>query len=84
MGVTGVDKISNFYEWNVEQGGPIAKDKLWFYGAFRHARYDKPIANTFIDAGRRAYPAGLRAVRRDRAPANRASRTRRWTTRSSA
>lgn len=28
LGVTGVDKISNFYEWNVEQGGPIVKNKL--------------------------------------------------------
>ena len=56
MGVTGVDKIANFYEWNAEQGGPIAKDKLWFYGAFRHARYDKPIANTYITDGKVPYP----------------------------
>ena len=28
MGVSGVDRISNFYEWNVEQGGPIVKNKL--------------------------------------------------------
>jgi hypothetical protein len=48
LGVTGVDRIANFYEYNVEEGGPIAQDKLWFYGAFRHARYDKPIANTFL------------------------------------
>jgi hypothetical protein len=47
MGVTGVDKISNFYEWNIEQGGPLIKNKLWFFGAFRKARYDRPIANTF-------------------------------------
>ncbi|HET9702392.1 MAG TPA: TonB-dependent receptor [Vicinamibacterales bacterium] len=47
MGVTGVDKISNFYEFNIEQGGPIIKNKLWFFGAFRKARYDRPIANTF-------------------------------------
>ena len=47
VGVTGVDRISNFYEWNIEEGGPIKRDKLWFFGAFRKARYDKPIANTF-------------------------------------
>ena len=47
LGVKAVDKISNFYEFNVEQGGPIMKDKLWFFGAFRRAHYDKPIANTF-------------------------------------
>jgi len=31
-----------------EQGGPIVKNKVWFFGAFRKARYDRPIANTFI------------------------------------
>ena len=36
------------------------KDKLWFYGAFRHARYDKPIANTFFTPTGVPYPAGLR------------------------
>src|SRR4051794_15600767 len=47
LGVSAVDKIDNFYEFNVEEGGPIMKDKLWFFGAFRRAHYDKPIANTF-------------------------------------
>ncbi len=61
-GVSAVDKISNFYEWNVEQGGPIVKDRLWFYGAFRKARYDKPIANTFaIPAGTADVPAAFAA-----------------------
>ena len=46
-GVRAVDKISNFFEFNLEQGGPILKNKLWFFGAYRKARYDKPIANTF-------------------------------------
>src|SRR4051812_4725893 len=31
LGVTGVDRIANFYEYNAEEGGPIAKDKVWFY-----------------------------------------------------
>jgi hypothetical protein len=48
LGVAGVDRIDNFYEWNVEQGGPILRNKLWFYGAFRQAHYDKPIANAFV------------------------------------
>ena len=56
LGVTGVDRIANFYEYNVEEGGPIAQDKVWFYGAFRHARYDKPIANTFITPAGVAFP----------------------------
>ena len=48
LGVTATDKISNFYEFNIEEGGPIMKDKLWFFGAFRNAHYDKPIANSFV------------------------------------
>jgi hypothetical protein len=56
LGVTGVDRIANFYEYNVEEGGPVAQDKVWFYGAFRHARYDKPIANTFITPAGVAFP----------------------------
>jgi len=50
LGVSAVDKIDNFYEWNVEQGGPIVKNKLWFFGAMRRAKYDRPIANTFVVA----------------------------------
>ncbi len=53
LGVTATDKISNFYEFNIEEGGPIMKDKLWFFGAFRNAHYDKPIANSFV------LPAGV-------------------------
>src|SRR6478672_8164472 len=56
LGVTGVDRIANFYEYNAEEGGPLVKDKLWFYGAFRHARYDKPIANTFVTPAGVPYP----------------------------
>ena len=56
MGVTGVDRIANFYEFNVEQGGPIIRNKLWFFGAFRKAKYDKPIANTFVGPEGVPYP----------------------------
>ena len=56
MGVTGVDRIKHFEEVNIEQGGPIMKNKLWFFGAFRQAYYDKPIANTFDTDGSLPYP----------------------------
>lgn len=56
MGVTGVDKIKHFEEFNIEEGGPIMKNKLWFFGAFRQAYYDKPIANTFQTDGSLPYP----------------------------
>ena len=60
LGVSATDKIDNFYEFNIEQGGPIAKDKLWFFGAFRRAHYDKPIANTFnVPSSAASIPAGF-------------------------
>ena len=57
-GVSAVDKIDDFWEFNVEQGGPILQDKLWFYAAFRHARYDKPIANNFYTPAGVSFPVG--------------------------
>lgn len=59
LDVSAVDRISNFYEWNVEQGGPILRDKLWFFGAFRKARYDKPIANAFYTDTSLPFPQGF-------------------------
>jgi hypothetical protein len=59
LGVTGVDRIANFYEVNVEQGGPLLRNRLWFYGAFRKAQYDKPIANTFVTPSNVPFPQGF-------------------------
>jgi hypothetical protein len=61
LGVSAVDKIDNFYEFNVEEGGPIVKDTLWFFGAFRRAHYDKPIANTFVFPKGTNIPAAFKA-----------------------
>jgi hypothetical protein len=61
LGVSAVDKISNFYEFNIEEGGPIMKDKLWFFGAFRRAHYDKPIANTFVVPTNAQIPASFKS-----------------------
>ena len=58
LGVTGVDRIDNFMELNLEEGGPIVKNKLWFFGAFRKAYYDKPIANTFNTDPAVPFPVG--------------------------
>jgi hypothetical protein len=59
QGVTGVDRIEHFEEFNIEQGGPIIKNKLWFFGAFRQAYYDKPIANTFVTPTGVPFPVGF-------------------------
>jgi hypothetical protein len=60
LNVTAVDKIDNFYEWNIEQGGPIVRNKLWFFGAFRRAKYDRPIANTYYTPENVPFPVGFR------------------------
>jgi hypothetical protein len=35
----------------ISQGGPVKRDKLWFFGSFRDFRQDNRIANTFFDDG---------------------------------
>jgi hypothetical protein len=60
-----------------EQGGPILRNKLWFYGAFRKAQYDKPIANTFVPPANANVPRSSASALPARAAASRASPTRR-------
>ena len=33
-----------FYEGHLDLGGPIAKDRLWFYAAYNHFKIDKEVA----------------------------------------
>src|SRR5436309_285474 len=44
----GVPKCGNpnivFWEAHADLGGPIAKDKVWFYGAYNHFKIDKEVA----------------------------------------
>ena len=47
-----VDKIQKIWDFNFAIGGPIRKDKLWFFGSARHYGVHAPIADTFyIPAG---------------------------------
>jgi hypothetical protein len=43
LGGTGQPNIK-FWEGHTDIGGPIAKDKLWFYGAYNHFKIDKVIS----------------------------------------
>jgi len=55
-----IDKNGDF---NPGFGGPIVKDKVWFFGAFRRAHYDKPIANTFVLPSNLSPTAGFAACK---------------------
>jgi hypothetical protein len=47
-GVTSVDKINTYRDFDVTEGGPVKKDRLWFFTSGRLFTVDKPIANTIV------------------------------------
>ena len=51
----GIDRI---YDVNVGLGGPIKRDKLWFFTSARAWSVDAPIANTFYTPENVPYPQG--------------------------
>ena len=52
----GIDRI---YDVNVGLGGPIKRDKLWFFTSARAWSVDAPIANTFYTPENVPYPQGF-------------------------
>ncbi len=51
-GVRAVDKIGTYRDIDGTLGGPIKKDKLWFFGTTRFFTVNKPVASTFyVPAG---------------------------------
>ncbi len=50
-GVKTVDKIGTYNDTNATFGGPIMKDKLWYFGSVRFFIVNKPIANTYVSDG---------------------------------
>jgi len=46
-GLRAVDKIDRIYDFTVGQGGPIVRNKLWFFGSARANSVNAPIADTF-------------------------------------
>ena len=53
-GVTSLDKIGTYSDTDLTQGGPIMKDKMWFFGSLRLFTVNKPIASTFVGDGTNA------------------------------
>lgn len=50
-GLRAVDKIDRIYDFNFGLGGPIVRDKLWFFGSARAWSVNAPIADTFYPDG---------------------------------
>jgi Carboxypeptidase regulatory-like domain/TonB-dependent Receptor Plug Domain len=50
-GLRAADKIERIYDFNFAEGGPILRDKLWFFGSARAWSVNSPIADTFYPDG---------------------------------
>ena len=48
LGVTEVPKIDLLYDFNGAIGGPIARDKLWFFTTFRRNVFNAGVENSFL------------------------------------
>jgi hypothetical protein len=46
LGVTSVDKLGTYHDLDATEGGPVKKDRLWFFASGRLSKEDKPVANT--------------------------------------
>ena len=41
--------VRNFYEFHIDGGGPIVRDKMWFYGAYNAFKIDRVISGQPVD-----------------------------------
>jgi len=51
QGLATVDTINRIFDYNTTVGGPIKRDKLWFFLSLRKWGVWDPPANTFLDNG---------------------------------
>ncbi len=51
LNVRAVDRIDHIYDYNPGYGGPIKRDKLWFFTSARFWSVNAPIADTFVRPG---------------------------------
>jgi carboxypeptidase family protein len=50
-GLAAPDSLNKVWDFNVSEGGPIRKDKLWFFTAYRDWGVYQYIANSFFKSG---------------------------------
>jgi len=48
--LTNVSQLTKNYDFNPGVGGPIIRDKMWFYGTFRYLGVNKTVVDSFYDA----------------------------------
>ncbi len=48
-GLKAGDSIDSIHDVNLSGGGPVQKDKLWFYTSFRHWGVNQKVANAFYN-----------------------------------
>jgi hypothetical protein len=51
-GLQTPDAVSKIYDVNLSVGGPLKRDKLWFFGSYRNVGNDNIVANSFYPDGR--------------------------------
>src|SRR5262249_42601975 len=47
--LTNVSKLTKNYDSNVGVGGPIVRDRAWFYGTFRYLGVNKTVGDSFYN-----------------------------------
>jgi hypothetical protein len=48
--LTNVSQLTKNYDFNPGVGGPIVRDKVWFYGTFRYLGVNKTVVDSFYDS----------------------------------
>ena len=59
--------VQHVQDFNFNMGGPIRKDRLWFFSTVRHVSVDEGVGNSFYPAdydGHPGHPATRQAIRR--------------------
>lgn len=54
LGFRAANRIDNVYDLNLTLGGPIRRDRVWFFSTFRRWGANNYLGNTFDSAGRQA------------------------------
>jgi len=57
-GLRANDKIDKIYDFNLSVGGPVMKDKLWFFTSARKWGVNSPVADVFFVPSGTPFPTG--------------------------